>query len=98
MAVYGITAAIALLVFVAPFASSMPDGLEHVAERLGFAALATEASTSAPLPDYSFEPLAGSSVWLSTAIAGGVGTLLVFGIAWWLARALTARPPSSGPR
>jgi cobalt/nickel transport system permease protein len=97
MAAYGVTAAIALAVFVAPFASSMPDGLEHVAEQLGFAALASEASI-APLPDYSVEALANSSVWLSTVIAGGVGTLVVFGIAWLLARALTARPPSSDPR
>jgi cobalt/nickel transport system permease protein len=98
MAAYGATAAIALIVFVAPFASSMPDGLERVAERLGFDTLASEVGTAAPLPDYGVEALADSSVWLSTVIAGGVGTLLVFGVAWLLARALTARPPSSGPR
>jgi cobalt/nickel transport system permease protein len=98
MAVYGATAAIALVVFVAPLASSMPDGLEHVAERLGFAALAVEAGTATPLRDYSVEALASSSVWLSAVIAGGIGTLVVFGIAWLLARALTARSPSPGPR
>ncbi len=98
MAAYGATAAIALAVFVAPFASSMPDGLEHVAERLGFTALAAGSRTAAPMPDYSVEALAGSSVWLSTVIAGGVGTLIVFGVAWLLARALTSRPPSCGPR
>ena len=96
MAAYGATAAIALAVFVAPFASSMPDGLEHVAERLGFAALASEASI-APLPDYSVEALAGSSLWLSTVVAGGVGTLVVFGITWLLARSLSTRRPP-GPR
>jgi len=96
LAAYGATAAIALTVFVAPFASSMPDGLEHVAERLGFAALASEAST-APLPDYSVEALADSSVWLSTVVAGGLGTLVAFGVAWLLARALAARP-RPGPR
>jgi hypothetical protein len=74
----------------------MPDGLEHVAERLGFAALASEAST-APLPDYSVEALADSSVWLSTVVAGGLGTLVAFGVAWLLARALAARP-RPGPR
>ena len=95
LAAYGAAAAIALLVFVAPFASSMPDGLEHVAERLGFASHASQTLSPgfAPLPDYSVEALGGDSVWLSTVIAGGIGTLVVFGIAWWLARALTARVP-----
>jgi cobalt/nickel transport system permease protein len=94
MAAYGFTAAIALAVFVAPFASSMPDGLEHVAERFGFAAHAAQAS-SAPLPDYSIAVLAADSPWLSTAIAGGIGTVVVFCIAWLLARALaTPRSPT----
>jgi cobalt/nickel transport system permease protein len=92
LAAYGATATIALVVFVAPFASSMPDGLEHVAERLGFASHASQASI-APLPDYSVGALSGDSVWLSTVIAGGIGTLVVFGIAWFLARVLTARAP-----
>lgn len=96
IAAYGAAAAIALAVFVAPFASSMPDGLEHVAERLGFAALASQSSV-APLPDYGVEALADTSLWLSTVVAGGVGTLVAFGIAWLLARSLSTRSPP-GPR
>jgi cobalt/nickel transport system permease protein len=95
LAAYGATAAVALVVFVAPFASSMPDGLEHVAERLGFAAHAAQAS-SAPLPDYSVATLAADSPWLGTVIAGGIGTLMVFGIAWFLARALATPVQRSG--
>ena len=95
LAAYAATAAVALAVFVAPFASSMPDGLEHVAERLGFAAHASPAA-AAPLADYSVPALAGDPAWLGTAVAGAVGTLLVFGIAWLLARALTSRVPPPG--
>jgi len=40
---------------LSPFASSWPDGLERVAELLGFTARAEGSTTiSAPLPDYIF--------------------------------------------
>lgn len=78
-----------LLVLVAPFASSLPDGLEHVAERYGFAARAV-AAQPAPLPDYSVAALAAESPWLSTVLAGACGTLVAFAVAWFVARALAA--------
>jgi ABC-type Co2+ transport system, permease component len=85
---FGLLAALGLVAFVAPFASSMPDGLEHVAEKLGFAASAT-AAHAAPLPDYAVMSLAGDSPLLSTVLAGGIGTLVAFAVAWFVARALT---------
>ena len=78
-----------LLVLAAPFASSLPDGLEHVADRFGFAARAV-AAQPAPLPDYSVASLAAESPWLSTVLAGGCGTLVAFAVAWSVARALAA--------
>lgn len=86
---YGAAVSIGLMVLFAPFASSLPDGLEHVAERFGFAGRAA-ASQPAPLPDYAVVPLADASPWLATVIAGGVGALVAFAIAWFVARALAA--------
>ncbi|NJD32241.1 MAG: cobalamin biosynthesis protein CbiM [Gammaproteobacteria bacterium] len=86
---YGAALAISLMVLVAPFASSLPDGLEHVAERFGFASLAA-ASQPAPLPDYTLVPLAGASPWLATVLAGALGALVAFAVAWFVARVLAA--------
>jgi cobalt/nickel transport system permease protein len=89
--VYGVLAALGLVAFVAPFASSLPDGLEHVAERLGFAASAL-APHAAPLPEYTVVSLAGDSPLMSTVLAGSIGTLVAFAVAWFVARALTPTP------
>jgi cobalt/nickel transport system permease protein len=74
-----------LLVLVLPFASPWPDGLETVASRLGFEHLAGVA-TAAPLPDF-LAPLAASAP-LATMAAGAIGALLVFVVAYGLARLL----------
>ena len=84
---FGLLIALGLAMFVAPFASGWPDGLEKVAERLGFRerAVATPLVPS-PLADYSV-PRITSAAW-ATALAGGVGTGLVFllalGVTWLL--------------
>jgi cobalt/nickel transport system permease protein len=93
---YGAALSIGLMVLIAPFASSLPDGLEHVAERLGFAGRAA-AAQPAPLPDYAVAPLTDASPWLATVVAGAVGTLVAFGVAWFVARALAA-PGHAGSR
>lgn len=97
VAAYGLMASIGLVVFVAPLASALPDGLEHVAEQFGFADHAT-AVTVAPLADYSVAALATPSPWLSTAVAGGIGTMVAFGVAWLVARALTTSGQSASRR
>ena len=86
-AVYGVMAAVGVMVLIAPFASSLPDGLEHVAEQFGFADRAAVARP-APLPDYGVTALTGDSPWLSAVLAGTVGALLAFAIAWFVARVL----------
>jgi cobalt/nickel transport system permease protein len=65
----------AVVVFLAPLASSFPDGLEFVGGKYGFIAEST-TSYEAPLPDYSTPGLADGR-W-STVVAGLVGTLTVF--------------------
>ncbi|MFO7662214.1 MAG: energy-coupling factor ABC transporter permease [Chloroflexota bacterium] len=79
-----------LLVLFAPFASGHPDGLEWVAESVGFMG-AAQAAPFEVLPDYTI-PLLGETS-LSTIIAGTIGALLVAGlivlVSWMLRRSRT---------
>ncbi len=62
---------------IAPFASSFPDGLERVAEKLGFDHFTAEdPALKSPLPDYTVPFFGDSSI--STSASGIVGTLLCF--------------------
>jgi cobalt/nickel transport system permease protein len=85
----GLGIAMAVAVFLAPFASDQPDGLEFVGEKFGFLTEAPPVSPlPAPMPDYQL-PLPGvEHVKLATAVAGLVGTAVVFCVAWGLARVL----------
>jgi len=76
-------AAVAVAAFLAPFASALPDGLDHAAERLGFAGRAA-ASWQAPFPDYAVPFL--SSPAAATAAAGVAGTILAALVAWGVSR------------
>jgi len=71
-------------VFIAPFASEFPDGLEKVAESLGFLKRGTSKVTS-PLPDYQILGLRGG---ISTSMAGVVGVLVTFGLAYMIVKVL----------
>jgi cobalt/nickel transport system permease protein len=90
---YGLLAVLGVAVFVAPFASSMPDGLEAVAVKLGFGHRAA-AALPAVAPDYQVPGIH----WAvgATALAGAAGTLVVFGLALLLGRALVPKRPTSG--
>lgn len=70
------------LAILSPLASSHPDGLEWVAEQKGFLEMA-QGSGYQLIPDYIF-PGVGDET-LATIIAGIVGVLLVFGVAWLVA-------------
>ena len=66
-----------IAVLLSPLASASPDGLERVAENIGF----LELGQSAPyqiLPDYTI-PFLGETA-LSTIVAGAVGALAVLGL------------------
>ncbi len=76
--------AFALLVALfSPLASSSPDGLERVAADIGFLALG-QSPTYEIFPGYTL-PFIGSEA-LTTILAVMVGTMIVFGIAWFIAR------------
>jgi cobalt/nickel transport system permease protein len=85
--------ALALAAFAAPFASDLPDGLESVAARLGFAG-AARAVWPAPMPDYGAGWLHLGRV--GAAVAGGLGTLVAAALAWAIGRGVT-RAPGSEP-
>ncbi|MBS1248800.1 MAG: putative fused nickel transport protein LarMN [Chloroflexi bacterium] len=77
-----------LVVLISPLASAKPDGLERIAEDLGF----INAGRSAPyeiLPDYTV-PLLGETA-LSTILAGAIGALFVLGILILVGRRMSSR-------
>jgi len=67
---------------VSYFASSKPDGLERVAEDLGFHDKAQEPSHSV-LPGYTMPGLGG---FLSNGLAGVIGVLATFGLTVFVIR------------
>lgn len=83
----GLAIAAAVVVILAPLASSDPDGLEAVAEEHGFLAAARDAAY-AILPDYTIPGLDGSA---STILSGLVGIVIVFVAMWALGRTLARR-------
>ncbi len=90
VAVYGLLVSAGLAVFVAPFASGWPDGLEKVAGVLGFDHHAMTAPlVGAPLPGYGVPGI--DSGTLATIVAGLAGTLAAFLASYALARVLAPR-------
>ena len=67
-----------VLTLISPLASPHPDGLERVAENLGFIDAAQDAPYEV-VPDYVFPGISNEA--LATIAAGVAGTILVFGIA-----------------
>lgn len=81
-------AALAVAAFLAPFASSLPDGLERTLASLGLDDRARPIG-AAPFPDYAVPwqmPAAAAA-----AVAGLAGTGLVALVAWLLSRRLASR-------
>lgn len=87
-AVVGLLVALGV-VLLAPFASADPDGLERVAEDLGFLG-AARAAPYAILPDYTVPGLGETA--LSTVLAGAAGALLVAALVVAVARRLRRAP------
>lgn len=108
----GLLVSVALALLVSPWASSSPDGLEKVAEDKGFLEKAEETDPSwesAPIPDYAMPGLTKKAVdeetgevveeptRLATALAGLVGTVAIFLIAWGMALVLRKKRPEKSP-
>jgi cobalt/nickel transport system permease protein len=73
------------VVLLSPFASASPDGLERVAEDLGFINVAQSAPYQV-IPDYTI-PFLGSTP-ISTIVAGVIGVIVVLAIAFIVGRSL----------
>jgi len=90
----GLGVALLLAIFISPFASSSPDGLEKVAEEKGLLEKG-DGSTLwrfAPIPDYLIPGIENEK--LATAIAGLIGTVGIFMIAIGLGKILRKTKPS----
>ena len=76
----GLVVALAVGAFLSPFASSMPDGLEAVAEK--FSLPTSDDPVSGFFADYDRIPVSASN-WesVSVSVAGIGGTLVVFALA-----------------
>jgi cobalt/nickel transport system permease protein len=86
----GLVAALAVAAFLSPFASPLSDGLEFVGEKFGFVNAEAPASFAAPIPDYAVAGI--PSEGLATALAGLVGTVVVFVAGLLMARIFARKP------
>jgi len=77
-----------LAIFLSPFASSSPDGLEKVAEDKGFLSRAEGAEVweSSPIPDYAMPGLGEGAI--ATGAAGLAGVAITFVLGYGLAKFL----------
>jgi cobalt/nickel transport system permease protein len=90
LVVFGLLISVGLAMFVAPFACPWPDGLDKTSESLGFKDKESAGrAVPAPAADYKMPGIGYEG--LATAAAGAAGTIVVFGLAWYLARVLVPR-------
>lgn len=98
----GLAVSLVLAVFVSPWASSLPDGLEwslewvsaNIAETPRETVATPVVSLPAPIPDYEFPGIQSAAV--ATSMAGLVGTLITFGFAFSIGRSVRFNnPPGS---
>jgi cobalt/nickel transport system permease protein len=93
---YALLLTAGLALFLAPFASPWPDGLERVAAQLGFEGNAVSAALfKVPFADYTIPGM--KSMVKATLIAGGLGTIITFSLSWVLAHFLVPRGSTGAP-
>jgi cobalt/nickel transport protein len=94
----GLGVALLIAIFLSPFASQHPDGLDRVSQDLKFDNRAAEDAPARKLPFYAvFEEYAlrGVPEGVATPLAGFVGTLATFGLAWGIGKLVVRRSSSS---
>ncbi len=85
---FGLVIALGLAIFVSPYACAWPDGLDKVAQKFGFEGRAATLIKTW-IPDYKMPGI--SSAGIATAIAGALGTLVMFGLACVIGRVLVRK-------
>ncbi|MFH1773808.1 MAG: PDGLE domain-containing protein [Methanobacteriota archaeon] len=84
---HGLVVALFMGVVLSNFASSSPDGLEKVAEDYGFLEKGEGHEViEAPMPDYVVPGV--SSETIAASLAGLIGTLIMFGLAYGIGKSL----------
>ena len=78
--------------FVSWFASTEPDGLERIAEDLGFIDKAEDSSYEI-FPDYTVH---GIDAFWSNGLAGIIGTLASFGIVIFIGKLISRKKKQGG--
>jgi cobalt/nickel transport system permease protein len=87
---YGAVIVIGLLLLIAPFTSQLPDGLDRVAQSLGFETKKIDVhGFSSPFASYRFFGIGSPA--LSTIAAGLVGACVVCLLSFLVARVLLPR-------
>jgi cobalt/nickel transport protein len=89
-----LSVAIAIAIFVSPFASQHPDGLDRVAQDLKFDTKEAENKPAQKLPFYAvFDEYAAKGVpeQIATPLAGLVGTLATFALAWGIGKVVVKK-------
>ncbi len=82
--IIGLAITLVLAGIISIFASSWPDGLEKVAEKLGFMEKSEfKPALTSPIPDYTMPGVKNEK--LATSVAGIIGTLAVFGFSYGIA-------------
>jgi hypothetical protein len=84
---WGLAGCVLVAGLIAPFASSLPDGLESTMERMSLSG--PEAEPNAPLPDYETPGL--HSERASMFLAAAVGIVVVFAATYLAGRLLSRR-------
>ena len=87
----GFLLCIVLAVFISPFASSSPDGLERIAEDNSFLEKSEGAEVwqHSPVPDYTIPGVKNELI--ATGLSGLLGTLVIFGLAIGFAKIIKKR-------
>jgi cobalt/nickel transport system permease protein len=84
----GLAVSLGIAVFLAPFACDFPDGLNYVAQKLQFDPGEVTPALPSPMADYQLKLPGLNHAGIATALAGVVGTLVVCGLSWGMARIL----------
>ncbi len=88
--IFGLFAALLLALFISPFASQWPDGLEKVAEDKGFIERAeVKPALTALIPDYAWPGVKNER--LATSLAGVAGVLLIFFVTYGISALIKRR-------
>lgn len=96
--IIGLGISLLIAIFLSPFASPDPDGLDRVSQDLKFEHKAAEDPLAKKLPFaqvFDEYALQGVPEGIATPIAGLVGTLVTFGLAWGIGKLVVKNSDSS---